>query len=93
MAREATDAPMEEVRAPLGATEARQVLAAARTHRNSARWTVALAMGLRQSEALGLRWADVDPGKGALSVRRDLHRVAGQGLVHEEPRRTTAAGP
>jgi integrase len=26
------------------------------------------------------------PGEGALNVRRDLHRVAGQGLVHEEPR-------
>jgi integrase len=61
-------------------------MAAAQTHRNSARWTVALAVGLRQSEALGLRWADVDLEKGALSVRRGLHRVGGQGMVYEEPK-------
>ncbi|HWU07564.1 MAG TPA: hypothetical protein VN520_14480 [Streptomyces sp.] len=36
------------------------MIAAARTHRNSARWPVALAVELRQSQALGLRWADVD---------------------------------
>ena len=75
-----------ETALPLSATEARQVIAAAQTHGNSARWTVALAVGLRQSEALGLRWADVDLEKGALSVRRGLHRVGGQGLVYEEPK-------
>jgi integrase len=75
-----------ETARPLSATEARQVIAAAQTHRNSARWTVALAVGLRQSEALALRWADVDLEKGALSVRRGLHRVGGQGLVYEEPK-------
>ena len=62
------------------------MIAAAQTHRDSARWTVALAVGLRQSEALALRWADVDLEKGALSVRRGLHRVGGQGLVYEEPK-------
>jgi integrase len=61
------------------------VIAAAQAHRNAARWTVALAIGLRQSEALGLRWADVDLVNGTLTVRR-LHRVAGQGLVYEEPK-------
>src|SRR4051812_44294248 len=35
--------------------EARAVLEAAATVRNSARWTVALALGLRQSEALALQ--------------------------------------
>jgi integrase len=29
-------------------------------HRLYALWTVALAMGLRRGEALGLAWADVD---------------------------------
>jgi integrase len=71
---------------PLSAQEARKVMAAAQAHRNAARWTVALAVELRQSEALGLRWADVDLEKGALSVRRGLHRVGGQGLVYEEPK-------
>ncbi len=40
--------------------EARLVLQAAAGVRNSARWTVALALGLRQSEALALRWSDID---------------------------------
>src|SRR3954447_17703799 len=75
-----------EAALPLSTTEARAVMAAAQAHRNAARWTVALAMGLRQSEALGLRWADVDLETGTLSVRRGLHRVAGHGLVYEEPK-------
>lgn len=70
---------------PLSAEEARKVMAAAQAHRNAARWTVALAVGLRQSEVLGLRWADVDLDKGTLSVQRGLHRVTGRGLVYEEP--------
>jgi len=53
---------------------------------NAARWTVALAVGLRQSEALGLRWADVNLDAGTLSVRRGLHRVKGRGVVFEEPK-------
>ena len=61
-------------------------MAAALTHRNAARWTVALAVGLRQSEALALRWSDVDLDNGTLSVRRGLHRVSGRGLIYEEPK-------
>jgi integrase len=75
-----------ETALPLSAQEARKVMAAAQTHRNAARWTVALAVGLRQSEALALRWSDVDLDNGTLSVRRGLHRVSGQGLVYEEPK-------
>jgi integrase len=71
---------------PLSQQEARQVMTAAETHRNAARWTVALAVGLRQSEALALRWTDVDLDNGTLSVRRGQHRVSGQGLVYEEPK-------
>jgi integrase len=41
---------------------------------NAARWTVALALGLRQSEALGFQWRDIDLDIGKLSVRRGLHR-------------------
>src|SRR3954467_5740286 len=65
---------------PLSAPEARQVITTAQMHRNAARWTVALAVGLRQSEALALQWSDVDLDKGTLSVRRGLHRVSGRGL-------------
>jgi integrase len=71
---------------PLTVDEARRVLQAAEQGRNAARWTVALAVGLRQSEALGLRWSDIDLDVGTLTVRRGLHRVAGKGLVYEEPK-------
>ena len=71
---------------PLTATEARRVLDAAEGERNAARWTVALAVGLRQSEALGLQWRDLDLEAGTLSVQRGLHRVKGRGLIYEEPK-------
>ena len=80
--------PRRAESSPLTADEARRVLAAASQMRNAARWTVALALGLRQSEALGLQWPDIDLDRGTLSVRRGLHRVAGQGLVFEEPKST-----
>ena len=66
--------------------EARAVLEAAAHVRNSARWTVALALGLRQSEALALQWKDIDPLAGTLTVRRSIHRVRGGGLIYEEPK-------
>ncbi|GLX01363.1 hypothetical protein [Microtetraspora sp. NBRC 16547] len=46
--------------APLTRNEARKILEAAKPRRNAARWSVALALGIRQGEALGLRWSFVD---------------------------------
>jgi integrase len=54
--------------------EALQVLAAAEGTRNGARWSVALALGLRQGEALGLRWAQVDLVAGELHIPKQLRR-------------------
>lgn len=75
---------------PLTADEARAVLGAARSMRNPPRWSVALALGLRQGEALGLLWEDVDLDAGVLTVRRALQRRPGVGLVFTEPK--SAAG-
>jgi len=66
---------------PLTEADARKLLDAVKGRRNSARWTVALSLGLRQGEALGLRWENVDLESGALAVRQALGRVKGQGLV------------
>ena len=44
---------------PLSAADAQAILAAATDRRNSARWAVALSLGLRQGEALGLQWSDI----------------------------------
>jgi integrase len=46
------------------------LLTQAGKRRNSTRWAVALALGLRQGEVLGLRWSDVDLVNGTLRVRR-----------------------
>ena len=40
---------------PFTREEARRILDAAKGHRNAARWSVALVLGIRQGEALGLR--------------------------------------
>ncbi|MGD9526249.1 tyrosine-type recombinase/integrase [Pseudonocardia sp.] len=55
---------------PYTVEEVQALLKAASTERNSARWAIALALGLRQGEVLGLRWKDVDLDAGTLWVRR-----------------------
>jgi integrase len=45
------------------------LLNAASKRRNSARWAIALALGLRQGEVLALRWSDVDLDTHTLRVR------------------------
>jgi integrase len=61
---------------PLTAEEARRVLSVAPDVRNGARWSVALALGLRQGEALGLTWNSVDLETGTLTVSQALQRQA-----------------
>lgn len=60
----------EEEVEPYDVSEIRRLLDAAAGRRNSARWALALALGLRQGEALGLKWDDVDLGKGTIRIRR-----------------------
>jgi integrase len=74
------DAPSvqrEEVN-PLTAKEARAVLDTAKGGPNAARWSVALALGLRQGEALGLAWdaVNLDSTPATLTVRQALQRRA-----------------
>lgn len=59
----------EEVE-PYDLEEIRRLLNVASEQRNGARWVVALALGLRQGEALGLKWTDVDLVNGTVRVRR-----------------------
>jgi integrase len=58
--------------------EARRFLKAAENHRLYALWAVALSMGLRRGEALGLRWQEVDLESGRITINRALHRVDGE---------------
>ncbi|GAA1362278.1 tyrosine-type recombinase/integrase [Catellatospora chokoriensis] len=63
---------------PWSAEEAQRFLKAARGDRWYALYSVALALGLRRGEALGLRWIDVDFVENVITVRRSLQRVDGQ---------------
>lgn len=71
---------------PLSAAQAKALLEAAIGQRNEARWAIGLSLGLRQGEALGLKWEDIDFDSGTLRVQRALQRQAGTGLVFTEPK-------
>lgn len=62
----------------LSKDQAGRLLDTLRGDRLEALYAVALSVGLRQSEALGLRWEDVDLEKGTITVRRQLQVIAGQ---------------
>lgn len=55
---------------PLTVEDIKRVFAAAASMRNGARFVIALALGLRQGEVLGLRWDDVDFDNQVVTVRR-----------------------
>lgn len=63
---------------PLTPDEARRFLASIQGDRLEALYSVALTMGLRQGEALGLRWQDVDLEMGYLRVSKQLQRFNGK---------------
>lgn len=77
------DAPGTERRRRTGLTlaQAERVLDGA-----PLRWWVALLLGLRQGEALALRWSDVDLDDGYLRIERNLVRVPGRGLIFDTPK-------
>lgn len=70
--------PQETEVEPLTVTEAARILGVVAQQRNGARWSVALSLGLRQGEALGLKWGDLDLESEALVVRRSLRRETGR---------------
>lgn len=65
---------VEEEVEPYTVEEVQKLLAAAVESRNSARWALALALGLRQGEALGLQWSDADLESQLLVIRRSRLR-------------------
>lgn len=66
---------------PLTTAEGRQLLSAARENRLWAAYELAVRIGLRRGELLGLRWSDVDLYEGVLTVRQALQRVGGELLL------------
>lgn len=60
---------------PLQPEQAHRLIEAADAHRLGTLITAALALGLRQGEALGLQWRDVDLDAGTLHIRHALQRI------------------
>lgn len=66
--------PDEEV-IPFTKEEASKLLRSAEEMRNGARFVIALTLGLRKGEALGLQWRDVDLDARTLTIRRSVQRL------------------
>lgn len=60
--------------------DTRAILQAARGSREEARWVVALMLGIRPAEALGLTWDAVDLDAGRLTVKQQMRAVKGGGF-------------
>ena len=67
----------------LSPEDARKLLAVIRGDRLEALYSVALAIGLRKSEALGLLWHDIDFEQCVMRVRRSLEWIEGKPHLSE----------
>jgi len=70
---------------PINPDQARAFLDAIQGDRLEALFTVALSLGLRRGEALGLRWQDIDFENRTLRINQSLARL-NKGLVMSEPK-------
>jgi integrase len=79
---------------PLGIEDVRRLLDTYEGSYMSARLHIALLCGLRQGEALGLRWQDIDFQLGILEVRNQVQMIEGRlqltGLKTDRSRRSVA---
>jgi integrase len=60
---------------PLTPAQAMSLLEVLRANRLLAFYSVAIALGLRPAEAMGLRWSDVDLAERRLAVRQTIQRI------------------
>lgn len=74
------DAPQPAAFNPelLSPEDARKLRAAAETTEGGARWIVAMALGLRQGEALALAWDRIDLENGTIKIDRELYSLPWQ---------------
>jgi integrase len=73
-----TERPIpQKPREPLTADEATHLLKKVQDTPRGALWTVMVMLGLRRSEACGLRWEHVDFERRTLRIAQTVHRVDG----------------
>ena len=79
---------------PLGIEDVKRLLETYKGTYMSARLHIALLCGLRQGEALGLRWQDIDLNSGLIEVRNQVQKIDGKlqltGLKTDRSRRFVA---
>jgi integrase len=63
---------------PLDLSQARQLIEAVRGDKLEAMYLMALYLGMREGEILGLRWTDIDFQRDRLTIRRGLGPVDGR---------------
>jgi integrase len=80
----------QEEMSALDETQARALLRALKGDRLEALYRVALSLGLRRGEILGLRWIDVDFELASLSVVQTIQRTKTQGLIFSTPKTTSS---
>jgi len=71
-------------------TQVRNLLLVSRGTRYEALLQLAVTVGLRQGEILGLKWSDLDWNTRHLQIQRQVQSVKGKGKVFSEPK--SAAG-
>jgi integrase len=87
-----TDTPKVQRYEPiiLSPVQSRQLLTAAVGHRLEALFMVALGLGLREGEVLGLRWKDISFEQHTLCIAQTVQRVGGR-LVLQPPKTERSA--
>ncbi|HEY2598431.1 MAG TPA: tyrosine-type recombinase/integrase [Candidatus Dormibacteraeota bacterium] len=74
--------------ATLSAAQLQTLFTSTEGEATHALWVLLATTGLREGEALGLTWPDLDLERGTLVVRRALQRHAGVGYVMVDPKTT-----
>src|SRR5712691_4813854 len=78
--------PEPKEMATLTSKQLQQLFESTRGQSLHAVWVLLATTGLREGEALGLRWSDVDLTRGTLVVQRALQRHGSAGLVMVDPK-------
>jgi integrase len=85
---EPTDVPqvMKYQIAPLSIEQAKKLLAAVAGHRLETLYRIALGLGLRRGEVLGLRWSDVDLEGRVLRITGQVQTIKGKTMRTDSPK-------